>query len=513
MKDIFKLIFNITITLIISSTLVFSSLAVPIKDVEAGGLGSGLATEFSNIKISVLQTVGNVSAAATAGATTGTFLKENLLDGIGWAIAKQMVSSMTRSLINWINSGFQGKPAFIADFKGFLLNSLDSVAGEYIKSLGGIGNFICSPFKLDVQAALSINYAQARSGMPSGPTACTLTGIKDNIQNFMQGTMSGWDQWFKVTSNTQNTPYGAYLEAEAKLNARLVNEKGEQIQIANWGDGFLSKKICEGINGKKSPGGRCTITTPGKVISEALTFQLSTGPRALIEADEINELIGALINQLMLKAMQGVAGLLGLSAGTGYTDYSYDDGSGASSTRPYIDAAVDQTTSSSSLSLVRNQLGAQLITEQAFLYLINDTIIKANEKLNSLGTSSATSTPVATTTSIVIDGSLTSTTSTSTTIIFNGLDSPIPRVTTIPDLIALITEVTNYKETVKENIKSINTLILNYDNAISSSTPDRSANVIRQEVLSAYVSLVSSNILTPRTLIDIKRVEWSGKLE
>jgi len=249
------------------------------------------------------------------------------------------------------------------------------------------------------------------------------------------------------------------------------------------------------------------------VISEALTFQLSTGPRALIEADEINELIGALINQLMLKAMQGVAGLLGLSAGTGYTDYSYDDGSGASSTRPYIDAAVDQTTSTSSLLLVRNQLGAQLITEQAFLYLINDTIAKANEKINSLSTSSATSTPVATSTSIIIDGSLTSTTSTSTTIIFNGLDSPTPRVITIPDLIALITEATNYKGTVEENIQSINTLILNYDNATSSSTPDRSVNAIKQEVLSAYVSLVSSNTLTSRTLIDTKRVEWSEKLK
>ena len=140
----------------------------------------------------------------SAANSTSQFIKENLLDGIAWAIAKQMVSNMTKSLVNWINSGFQGSPAFITDFNGFLLDALDQVAGTYIQSLGGIGSFICSPFKLDVQAALSINYAQARSGMPSGPTACTLSGIKDNIQNFMQGTMSGWGHTVHTSKPKQN---------------------------------------------------------------------------------------------------------------------------------------------------------------------------------------------------------------------------------------------------------------------------------------------------------------------
>ena len=94
-------------------------------------------------------------------------------------------------------------------------------------------------------------------------------------------------EWLTVTSNPQNTPYGAYLAAEASLNVRLKNAAGQEIEIASWGDGFLSKKICEGIEGT-SGRGDCRISTPGKVVSEALTFQLSTGPRALIEADEIN---------------------------------------------------------------------------------------------------------------------------------------------------------------------------------------------------------------------------------
>jgi len=515
MKNILKFIFHITLTLVISSTLIFSSFAVPVKKAEARS--GALATEFSNLRISFLQTIGNVSSAATAGATTGNFLKENMLDGIGWAIAKQMVSAMTRSLVNWINSGFQGSPAFITDLNGFLLDALDSVAGEYISGLGGIGEFICSPFKLDVRAALSINYAQARSGMPSGPTACTLTGIRDNIENFMQGTVDSMDQWISVTSNPQNTPYGAYLEAEAKLNARLVNEAGQQIQIANWGDGFLSKKICEAVNGGTSgtSNGHCTITTPGKVISEALTFQLSTGPRSLIEADEINEIISALINQLTLKAMQSISGLLGLSGGTGYTDYNYDDGSGASSTRAYIDAAFEQATASSTV-IVRIDMDDALATEQSFLTLINSAISAANSKLIALGaTTTATSSATST---ITIGGLLTGTgsSSTSTPLTINLNDGLLPTTSasvTITDLYGLISEAQDYKVQVNSNISDIATIISAYDNADANATASRSADAIRLDVVLEYIDLKNYGNLTKITVVETKRVEWSQLLQ
>jgi hypothetical protein len=372
--------------LLLCITLVPMRQVVPVA--HAGG---ALATEFTAIgnKIeSSISAVKNTMTAAFSGTTavntTGLMVKENLLDGIGWAIAKQMVSSMTQSLINWINSGFQGSPAFISDLDRFLLDALDSVAGEYIKSLGGIGEFICSPFKLDVQAALSINYAQARSGMPSGPTApaCKLSDIGNNIENFMDGKMSDWGEWLTITSNPQNTPYGAYLEAEAKLNIRLRNEAGQEIEIASWSDGFLSKRICESIEGKAAGKGKnCKITTPGKVISEALTFQLSTGPRSLIEADEINEIIGALINQLTLQAMKGINGLLGLGGNSNYTDYSYGNGT---TTKSFIDAAADELLYIDP-SAIKRQIDAALAAEISYSALALQTETEANRRLNLVG--------------------------------------------------------------------------------------------------------------------------------
>jgi len=355
MKTIKKLLrgkfnFNSLIALFLVALFAFSPLVATVTF--AGG-GLGRATEFTqrqnNLELAADVAVNTATAASTAaiqGFNLQDFTKEFTLDGIAWAVAKRMVSQMTQSLVNWINSGFQGSPAFITDLDQYLLTALDEVAGAYIANLGEIGEFICSPFRLDVQAALSIKYAQARSGMPSGPTApaCTLSGVAENMDGFLSGFVnSDLSDWFTITSNPQNTPYGAYLEAEAKLQARLINEAGKELQIANWGDGFLSNRICNAIEGSNSQ--QCTISTPGKVISEALTFQLSTGPRALIEADEINEIIGALMNQLTLQAVQGINGLLGLSGGTGYTDTSgggaYLDRMGNETLNDNISAAVN----------------------------------------------------------------------------------------------------------------------------------------------------------------------------
>lgn len=295
--------------------------------------GGGVATEVTQLGNNALlgSNVGNtaasaVSNAATAVSTGSLWLKENVLDGIGWAIAKRIVSQMVRSLIDWINSGFQGSPAFITDLQGFLLNAADEAIGSYIDELGGIGSFVCSPFRLDVQVSVALQYQQARSSQPA-PT-CTLTGIIDNIEGFIQGSFSegGWNDWFDITAQPEvYTPYGSMLEAQAEAQARIVNAQGEEITLLDWGDGFLSGKVCEAIEGTSAE--NCTITKPGKVIQEALTFQLESGPRSLIEADEINEVIAALLGQVAQKAVTGINGLLGLSSGTGYTYSGFDGGS------------------------------------------------------------------------------------------------------------------------------------------------------------------------------------------
>lgn len=303
-----------------------------VQEAEAGA--GGFATFPQQVIGEATRGLNLAQNTLNAGANVSSWIKENVLDGLGWAIAKRIVSGMIRSLIDWVNSGFQGKPAFIQDFKGFLLNIADEEIGRVISELGEIGSFICSPFRLDVQVSVAMEYQRARSGQVA-PT-CTLTGVIDNVQGFIDGVDpgNGLADWFTITSTPQTyTPYGAALSAQATARARLINAQGEEVKLLDFGDGFLSQKLCRNVSGFTGSQD-CSIVKPGKIIQEALTFNLDSGRQSLVEADEINELIGALLGQLANQALTGVAGLLGLSGNDGFGGYSSD--------LDYLDSLVDQ---------------------------------------------------------------------------------------------------------------------------------------------------------------------------
>ena len=301
-----------------------------ISEVEAGGVGGGSnifmqgVQNVTGIGTNIASTVSAGLEAVTSFATNSMFIKDTVLDAIGWALAKALVSKMVSSLVNWINNGFEGRPAFIQDIQGFLLDTADQVAGEYIQGLGGLGSFICSPFQLDIQIALNLQYIQDRSNQPA-PT-CTLSGIIDNIDGFINGGSfqeGGWKDWFRITATPQSyTPYGSALAGQAGLRAGIINAQGEEIKLLDFGDGFLSTKKCKVVDGKKE----CSVVLPGQTIADALTLNLDSGRQTLIQADEINEIIAALLGQLANTALTGTAGLLGLSSGTGHTYSGYNGG-------------------------------------------------------------------------------------------------------------------------------------------------------------------------------------------
>lgn len=265
--------------------------------------------------------------AVSAWADTYIQSKEAYLDGIAWVMAKAILSNMARSIVNWINTGFEGSPSFVQDMRGFLLTTADEVLGQYLLDMDELA-FLCDPFRLDVRIALATVLDQTRDN--TAPS-CTLTGALANIESFMAGNFSdgGWDAWLSITTQPETyTAYGQFLTSERLAKAKAEEAKINQKAELSYGGGFLSSKICELIEGE-SEGGResCVISTPGKVIQDALTFQLSTGPESLIAADEINEILAALFTYLQQEAITGAAGLLGLSEGTGYTTEGYTSGS------------------------------------------------------------------------------------------------------------------------------------------------------------------------------------------
>lgn len=304
------------------------------------GDATEITQKLNNAELGILNgtALGNaLSNSISAFATNVLMIKEVTLDGIAWGIINIILQEMIREITAWVNAGFpDGGPAFVQDFGGFLRRIADGLVGDFI--LGSPLGFVCSPFKLDIQLALSAQYLFGRELETTGyQPKCTLSGIMQNINNFtvdFDGTVDleaaqnpsnfaagGWAWWLGSTKAQENNVYGAYAEAQAALSIKLSNAKGEEIEILKWNKGFLNLTKCDPPGSKKN----CKTVTPGTVIEAQLNKALGGGQDRLTIADEINELIAALLAQLAQKVMGGIAGLFGSTQSIGGAPSFFDD--------------------------------------------------------------------------------------------------------------------------------------------------------------------------------------------
>ncbi len=317
---------------ILSGVLIFILVCAPIATILTPRTTSAQWAVFdgANVTQTTVSAVKNTVTAAmtslTSAAAGALKLKELTLDGIAFALAKLVLQEIVRSTVQWINSGFKGSPMFIQDLGQFMTNIADDVAGRVI--YGSDLAFLCRP--VDIRIALQFYYTQTKRNTPA---QCTLSGVVKNVQAFANGNFSqgGWAGMMHLSLTPSDTLLGSLFSAEASLNRSIGAAQEQKKATLDWGKGFLSKEVCDEVDvaGPSLPGAaaptankNCKIVTPGDTIAQQLTFDLSSGKQTLIEADEINEVISALLSQLAKQALSGAQGLLGLSksgaAGGGY---------------------------------------------------------------------------------------------------------------------------------------------------------------------------------------------------
>ncbi len=281
------------------------------------------------------------TTAAETGVIPSVAQKEWVWDGIAYGAAKVLIHNLSQSLIEWIQSGFEGSPSFIQNSQSFMNTVADQAIGNFI--FGSPLKFLCSPFKLQLQIALGTAYS-----VPDD-IKCTLTDITNNYNNFMGGDFiggGGWNTWLEVTTQPQNNFLGAMLIAQADLDEELKKKIDEKNQELSWGEGFLSSKNCTRVikdtkgnvvstenytgdpslhstptsydarhdsNGQwvGSQEETCSISSPGTLANAELKKVFGSEIDQLGLADEFNEIVAASINQLLTMAMikDGVSGM------------------------------------------------------------------------------------------------------------------------------------------------------------------------------------------------------------
>ncbi|MEK7589791.1 MAG: hypothetical protein AAB475_00860 [Patescibacteria group bacterium] len=325
-KNIFKKILPSIIIAVVTS-IIFSPLSINHAIAQTSGINPSLinpllsnnTTQINQIKAKTagILNIGSLGNNMVPTDDRKSNQKERTLDSIWMLMAKTTIRGITASMVNWINSGFQGGPAYVTDINGLLLDIADATTANFIE--GTALEALCSPWKMNIKIALSLP-----SNRFEEDVRCTLSDIVANMDDFINGDFSqgGWAGWFELT--TRNNPYNNYLASASELEARIDNAQGEEMKLLDWGNGFLSYKECEELPDGSTGRPRCKIVTPGSVIEGQLVNILGDGVRQLELADEFNEVVNALTSQLIVTVFSSVnGGLRGLSnASRGKSSYT-----------------------------------------------------------------------------------------------------------------------------------------------------------------------------------------------
>lgn len=279
-----------------------------------GGLGAAylsglLSNAVAGTALSVIMVNANTPIAQAI--QQGQLTVQTVLKSIAYCAAKTLARKITADIVQWSNTGFQGKPTFVTNTKKFLTDIADEEVGSFIH--GTPLAFVCSPFKVSLQVALSRTFLAQRRPV------CTLTQVTRNINGFLNDfRQGGWPAWLEFTTVPANNVFGTYLTASLQLQANIAGRQQRDLGKVLSNAGFRDITKCV----RPGPGNTCAqygIVTPGSVVSAQLNEALPEGLKELRLADDFGEIVNALIVGLLTKALTGSGGLRGVSESGYYT--------------------------------------------------------------------------------------------------------------------------------------------------------------------------------------------------
>ncbi|PSO45672.1 MAG: hypothetical protein BRC25_01395, partial [Parcubacteria group bacterium SW_6_46_9] len=400
--------------------------AQSIGSAAASGVASGLATCAAQIGGTIAgSSAGSFAASKAASAadlsSVPTFdpqtqsanltnnitrtAREGCLDAIAYNVAKQVLNQLADSTLAWIESGFtefgqEGNKAFVGNINNFLSNVGQQTFNRFLNEVG-TGNSpidqVCGAFNEDVLESVGRNYFQ-ENPQPAGMSFdsdllpetlddsqadCGIGIGQDSLQAFIDGDFQegGWEAFYHQVENPNASPVGAYLEQRDNLRQRIQQARNTNLEELRNNNGWISEVACPG-NGDLDPNtNSCTdsngntlseptIRTPGNIVNETINNTIGSDQRRLELADEVNEIVGALADQLVSQVIGGGTGGGGDDATKGLFSKAAQDKSDALGN--FAEAADSDSDYGNQLQeeYVRDTLNDQITLEKDLLTVV-----------------------------------------------------------------------------------------------------------------------------------------------
>lgn len=265
--------------------------------------------------------------------------------------AQQALKKITKSTVNWINSGYDGAPLYVQNPKSFF----GDIADQDMKVL-------IDKTKGDFYTGRDVAVRIVTNGQKDKPTlentlrkkypsfAGDGTNPNELSQNFENDfSVGGLDGWLALTQNDANNTIGATFKTESKISRKINEDVAEAKDKLNQAGGFLGVRKCDDPEGytkkddltapdSSDPGfydndlnfdnvayqkamdeynkqTNCenwVDTTPGSVVGSQITTALTSKTRQteLSQAlgGSISQVFDALIGSLLDKGLSALSG-------------------------------------------------------------------------------------------------------------------------------------------------------------------------------------------------------------
>ncbi len=219
-------------------------------------------------------------------------------DDVGYCIVNGIIAQISDSIINWINNGFQYPdgtygPSYVGDPSQFFSDIADREASIFINELSTIAS---APYDKIIIREVLFRHLENFDNRYN----YNLNSYVDPY-SYWSGNSFSWDAWNNQFTNPNNNPYGRYLASQLELERRIAEQQRLAEQELDYGQGFI---------GIKNPATGESVV-PAAIARDSLAKTLGNTQERLILADEFGEIVDALIQQLLVKVLTGVDGLLG----------------------------------------------------------------------------------------------------------------------------------------------------------------------------------------------------------
>ncbi len=294
------------------------------------------------------------------------------LNAIAYTAAKAVLAKITRSSLEWINSGFQGSPTFVQDRGSFFTSIANEQVSDFTAKIAfdpkrfPFGRLTAQNIVKSIQGQLDYNASVSSGNLLNNDNNPNMP-YEERFNNFTDDFLygGGWDGYLAVTQITDANPFDSYIKSVNKIGTTVNSAKREASPIDNVtkelqeSGGFLSLKKCIDPNDYKPESDDTTFTraeamaiigsanntsdpdtvgpvdvspaedaavewlrkhtckrfqtqTPGTAISQQMNISLGIPQRQLELADTINESISAVFDALLKQFFsKGVASLSG----------------------------------------------------------------------------------------------------------------------------------------------------------------------------------------------------------